>query len=112
MTSRARLKTIVTLTPISVQTDSRTFKQASAVSRFGYHSIGVAARPSRNLGDDLSFDLRTVGSAAPTPSSSAEGHVESPITESPITESPITPAASVATESTAEAGKSHWRHRV
>lgn len=93
MTSRpARLKTIVTLTPMSVQSDSRTFKQASSVSRFGYHSVVVEARTSPNLreGEDLAFQLRSAGDAAPAPGSAvadAEPATTSPATN-PIAESP------------------------
>jgi glycosyltransferase involved in cell wall biosynthesis len=37
---------IVSLTPMSLQNDSRTLKQASSVARLGYHSIVVEGLPS------------------------------------------------------------------
>src|SRR6266851_6843348 len=84
MTSRQpRLKTIVTLTPMSIESDSRTFKQASAVSRFGYQSIVVEARTSRDLGNDLTFDLRSVGRSGRPPDSTVSGHADSPSPSAP-----------------------------
>jgi glycosyltransferase involved in cell wall biosynthesis len=70
---------------MSVQRDSRTFKQASAVSRFGYQSIVVEARPSRDLGNDLAFELRTVGRPGPPPGSTISGHVDPPSPSAPNT---------------------------
>ena len=35
------MKTIVSVTPIRIDTDSRTFKQAASIAHFGYNSIVV-----------------------------------------------------------------------
>lgn len=82
MTSR-QPKTIVTLTPMSIESDSRTFKQASAVSRFGYQSVVVEARTSRDLGNDLTFDLRSAGRSGRPPGSTVSGHADSPSPSAP-----------------------------
>jgi glycosyltransferase involved in cell wall biosynthesis len=50
---------VVTLTPIAVERDSRTFKQATSMSRLGYESIVVEHLPSEQLGA-LPFELLTV----------------------------------------------------
>jgi glycosyltransferase involved in cell wall biosynthesis len=53
---------IVTLTSISVERDSRTFKQASSMSRLGYESIVVEHLASESR-EALPFELRTVEQA-------------------------------------------------
>jgi glycosyltransferase involved in cell wall biosynthesis len=50
---------IVSLTPLAVERDSRTFKQAASIARLGYESIVVEAKPSR-LDRDLPFELITI----------------------------------------------------
>lgn len=55
------MKTIVSLTPISIERDSRTFKQASSVARLGYRSIVVELERSENINEeDLLFELISV----------------------------------------------------
>jgi glycosyltransferase involved in cell wall biosynthesis len=54
------MKTIVTLTPLAVEADSRTFKQAASMTRFGYHSVVVEGNPSRFTGYALPFHLLTL----------------------------------------------------
>ena len=59
------LPTVVTITPTAVERDSRTFKQAASVARFGYSSLVVEGQAS-DLGQTiLPFTLRGVG--IPTP---------------------------------------------
>jgi glycosyltransferase involved in cell wall biosynthesis len=60
---------VVTLTPIAVERDSRTFKQAASMSRLGYDSVVVEFMRSASR-DGLVFELRTVedrAAAAPVP---------------------------------------------
>lgn len=57
---RNHSKTIVSITPLKVQADSRTFKQAASVARFGYHSIVVEGQSSEFDADSLPFQLLTV----------------------------------------------------
>jgi glycosyltransferase involved in cell wall biosynthesis len=64
------MKRIVSLTPSSVERDSRTFKQAASMARFGYVSHVVEGRPSRLAGDGLAF---TVEPAEPAPPAAAAG---------------------------------------
>ena len=52
------VKTIVTVTPLAVEADSRTFKQASSVARFGYRSVVVENGKSRFQAVTLPFELR------------------------------------------------------
>ena len=54
------MKRIVSLTPSSVERDSRTFKQAASMARFGYASHVVEGRPSHFAGDELTFTLDAV----------------------------------------------------
>jgi glycosyltransferase involved in cell wall biosynthesis len=62
---------IVTLTPLAVERDSRTFKQAASVARLGYESVVVEGERSRLNGRALPFAL----SSPPAPSGSeAEPH--------------------------------------
>ena len=58
--SQPRATTIVSITPLKVQADSRTFKQATSVTRFGYTSIVVEEYQSNFDGAALPFQLRTV----------------------------------------------------
>jgi hypothetical protein len=50
---------IVSLTPLAVQRDSRSFKQAASVARFGYESVLLEGEPSDVDRDALPFVLRT-----------------------------------------------------
>src|SRR5437867_4139575 len=58
--SQHRATIIVSITPLKVQADSRTFKQATSVTRFGYTSIVVEGYQSNFDGAALPFQLRTV----------------------------------------------------
>jgi glycosyltransferase involved in cell wall biosynthesis len=55
------MKTVVSITPIAVERDSRTFKQAASVARLGHRSIVVEAEPSHALAERPPFELVTVG---------------------------------------------------
>jgi glycosyltransferase involved in cell wall biosynthesis len=66
------VKTIVSITPIAVERDSRTFKIAASMTRLGHRSIVVEAEPSLALGGDLPFELLTIGGRPAT--SSQVGH--------------------------------------
>ena len=55
------MKTIVSVTPIAVERDSRTFKIAASMTRLGHRSIVVEAEPSLALPSELPFELITVG---------------------------------------------------
>jgi glycosyltransferase involved in cell wall biosynthesis len=59
------MKTIVSVTPIAVERDSRTFKQAASMARMGHRSIVVEAEPSAALTGELPFELVSVGAASP-----------------------------------------------
>jgi hypothetical protein len=73
------MKTIVSVTPIAVERDSRTFKQAASMVRFGYRSIVVEAEPSGTLPADLPFELVSVGAApAVTPAAVDIGTAAAP----------------------------------
>src|SRR5262245_7482895 len=60
--SQNRSTTIVSITPLKVQADSRTFKQATSVARFGYTSIVVEGYKSDFNRAVLPFQLRTITS--------------------------------------------------
>ena len=53
-------KTIVSVTPLAVLSDSRTFKEAASFSRFGYTSIVVEGEASPSSQTSFSFQLRTI----------------------------------------------------
>ena len=57
------VKTIVTITPLSVEKDSRTYKQAVSVARFGYKSIVVEGQKSDISQNDLPFNLISISKA-------------------------------------------------
>lgn len=54
------MKTIISITPTGVEKDSRTFKQAASVARFGYNSIVVEAEASHLHRECLPFELRSL----------------------------------------------------
>jgi glycosyltransferase involved in cell wall biosynthesis len=71
----------VTLTPTAVARDSRTFKQATSMSRLGFASIVVEAIPSGFDRTTLPFELRHSGPASHTrasPPTSAPPPAERP----------------------------------
>jgi glycosyltransferase involved in cell wall biosynthesis len=51
------MSTIVSITPIQVTADSRTFKIASSFARFGYRSIVIEGEMSKELPTGLLFEL-------------------------------------------------------
>ena len=55
------MMTVVTVTPMALEADSRTFKQAASVARAGYHSIVVEGRSSCLQRDALPFELISPG---------------------------------------------------
>ena len=55
------MMTVVTVTPMALEADSRTFKQAASVARAGYHSIVVEGRSSCLQRDVLPFELISPG---------------------------------------------------
>jgi glycosyltransferase involved in cell wall biosynthesis len=54
------MQTVVSITPIRVEADSRTFKQAASVARFGYRSIVVEGERSDFDSSELPFELCTI----------------------------------------------------
>src|SRR5262249_23075584 len=56
-------KVVVSITPLPLRRDSRTFKQAGSVARFGYRSIVVEGQPSGFAVDDLPFQLVSMSGA-------------------------------------------------
>lgn len=70
LSSRPRVARIVSLTPIAVESDSRTLKQASSMTRLGHLSVVVEGATSRSIDrDELLFELRSAG--PPTPPGAA-----------------------------------------
>jgi glycosyltransferase involved in cell wall biosynthesis len=55
-----RTISIVSVTPLAVLTDSRTFKQATSFSRFGYVSTVVEGEESQEIKTDLKFRLQSI----------------------------------------------------
>ena len=51
------MKTIVSVTPVAVTSDSRTFKMAASFTRFGFRSIVVEGAKSEFQPNDLPFEL-------------------------------------------------------
>ncbi len=73
------MKQVVSITPIAVERDSRTFKQAASMARLGYRSIVVEAEPSRSLSGPLPFELVSIGVEPPvTPAVVEEGTAPTP----------------------------------
>lgn len=54
------METIVSITPLKVQEDSRTFKIAASFARFGYRSIVVEGSPSSLNKEKLPFELISI----------------------------------------------------
>jgi glycosyltransferase involved in cell wall biosynthesis len=55
------MKRIVSLTPLAVDRDSRTYKEAASIARMGYESVLVEGQESRLDRTRLPFALLTVG---------------------------------------------------
>lgn len=55
------MKTVVSITPLRVQEDSRTFKIAASFASFGYKSIVVEGKPSDLNKSSLPFKLISIG---------------------------------------------------
>ena len=54
------MMTVVSITPVKVEADSRTFKQAASIARFGLTSIVVEGERSQQGGRALPFQLLTI----------------------------------------------------
>jgi glycosyltransferase involved in cell wall biosynthesis len=59
------VSTIVSVTPLAVEADSRTFKEAASFARFGYRSVVVEGGWSSFDRADLPFELRSAGTPPP-----------------------------------------------
>ena len=59
MTPLQGRKTVVSVTPIAIERDSRTLKQAASLARAGYRSIAVEGERSRLELGELPFELLT-----------------------------------------------------
>src|ERR1041385_4568880 len=57
------MKTIVSISPVRIEADTRTFKQAASISRFGYTSIVVEAEKSDLEKSMLPFELYSLSDA-------------------------------------------------
>ena len=62
---KCAVKTVASITPMAVRVDSRTFKQAASLRRFGYRSIVVEGAPSGIEPDELPFELISVAADQP-----------------------------------------------
>jgi glycosyltransferase involved in cell wall biosynthesis len=62
---RAPRGRVVSITPVSVQADSRTFKQAASIARFGYESVVVEGEPSTVAASSLPFGLVSLSGGRP-----------------------------------------------
>jgi hypothetical protein len=67
------VNTIVSVTPLAVERDSRTFRIASSMTRLGYRSIVYEAEPSRGLTRHLPFELVTMNAGATVATHAASG---------------------------------------
>ncbi|MBL4844268.1 MAG: hypothetical protein JKY65_01970 [Planctomycetes bacterium] len=56
---------VVTVTPLAVERDSRTYKQAASLERFGFTSVLCEGQPSNFNGQELPFDLRILEAGPP-----------------------------------------------
>jgi glycosyltransferase involved in cell wall biosynthesis len=52
--------TVVSITPLALERDGRTVKQAASVARLGYRSVVVEGRASRLAQDRLPFEVQSV----------------------------------------------------
>lgn len=82
MPSPDERRTVVSITPLNVRADSRTFKQAASMARLGFRSVVVEGLPSGFDGGELPFELVTIPNAAPLPSAS-KGSGGGPAGETP-----------------------------
>lgn len=70
------MKTIVSISPVKVEADSRTFKQAASITSFGYTSIVVEGQRSTLERKSLPFQLYSLENEA-----SSNGDIESALGE-------------------------------
>ncbi len=71
---------VVSITPVPVERDSRTFKHAASLARLGYESVVLEGAPS-GLGGELPFELASVTrrpAAAPGPAGSPSAAADRP----------------------------------
>ena len=59
------MRTVVSITRLTVERDRHTFKQAASVARFGYTSIVVEGGTSNLDRASLPFGLRSLGKRSP-----------------------------------------------
>lgn len=59
------MKLVVSVTPIAVERDSRTYKHAASLARLGFRSLVLEGQPSGVSVDTLPFELITVGGPQP-----------------------------------------------
>ncbi len=59
------MQTIVSVTPLAVEKDTRTFKIAASLARAGYRSIVMEGARSAQVPADIPFELRSLKSLAP-----------------------------------------------
>ncbi len=55
------MRVVASVTPLAVERDSRTFRQAATVARLGYRSVVIEGGASRLDRADLPFELRSLG---------------------------------------------------
>src|SRR5436190_21289671 len=60
---RIVMKTIVSISPARIEADSRTFKQAASIARFGYRSVVVEGGKSNLQTESLPFELFSLGNS-------------------------------------------------
>ena len=66
------MRRVVSVTPVAIERDSRTFKHAASLARLGYESIAREGAPSGLPRDQLPFELTSVtGRAAVAPAAGA-----------------------------------------
>jgi glycosyltransferase involved in cell wall biosynthesis len=97
--------TVVSLTPIALERDSRTLKQAASLQRFGYRSIVVEGEASGRL-RDLPFELVTIEGALPA----ASGRVTADDGTSGEAGDGVGRAEELETESSGSQGLARLRH--
>ncbi len=77
------MKTIVSVTSIALERDSRALKFAASIARLGYRSVAVEGERSRGLPRDLPFEVISVDRAPPAAPPGAVKPVEAPARNGP-----------------------------
>lgn len=73
MSEAAGRRRIVTLTPVAVERDSRTFKQAASMARLGHESVVIEGSPSSLPASELPFELRSPAAPSRAEASPQDG---------------------------------------